>query len=65
MQELLDDCTLTIERDYPVLSFYSSGYDCGYDQEEINYRIADYLGVKITEIFAFHDTKEVYFVLGE
>lgn len=62
MQELLDDRTLEIERDYPVLSFYSSGHDCYYDEEEIRERIGDHLGVTIVASVMFADSEVVYFI---
>jgi hypothetical protein len=62
MQELLDDSSLKIERDYPVLSCYSEGYDCGYDEDEIKQRIGDYLGVNIIAAFPLMDLEEIYFV---
>jgi len=62
MQNLLDDRTIKIERDYPVLSCYSSGYDCGYDEDEIMQRIGDYLGVNIIAAFPLMDLEEIYFV---
>lgn len=62
MQELLDDKTLEIERDYPILSFYSSTHDCCYEEEEIRERIGDYLGITIAESFMFTDSEVVYFI---
>lgn len=62
MQELLDDCTLEIEKDYPVLSMYSEANDCGYDETDIMERIGEHLGVEIIACFKFDDLEEVYFV---
>lgn len=62
MQELLDDRTIKIERDYPVLSCYSEGYDCGYDEDEIMQRVGDYLGVNIIAAFPMMDLECIYFV---
>lgn len=62
MQELLDDTSLEIERDYPVLSMYSEGNDCGYNETDIMQRVADYLGVEIIACFKFDDLEEVYFI---
>lgn len=62
MQELLDDSTLVIEKEYPVLSMYSSWYDCGYDENEIMERIGDYLGITIIACLKYTDLEVVYFI---
>ena len=62
MQELLDDSTLEIEHDYPVLSMYSSGSDTGYDEEEIIDRIGWYLKEKIINCCYLKDLGQIYFV---
>lgn len=62
MQEILDDSTLVLEEDYPTLSFYSSWYDCGYEEEEILERISDYLNVKIIACYILKDLEEIYFI---
>lgn len=62
MQELLDDSSLEIEKEYPTLSMYSEGYDCGYDEDEIMERIGYYLGVEIIACFKLDDLEVVYFI---
>lgn len=62
MQELLDDNSLEIENEYPVLSMYSRGHDCGYDEDEIMERIGGYLGVTIVACFKYTDLEVIYFI---
>jgi hypothetical protein len=62
MQNLLDDATLEIEEDYPVLSLYSSLHDCVYDENEIMNRIGDYLEVTIIACLVYKDLEVVYFI---
>ena len=62
MQELKDDNTIKIERDYPCLSCYSSGYDDCYDEDEIMERLSDYLGKKIIACFPIMDAEQIYFI---
>lgn len=62
MQELMDDSSLEIEKEYPVLSIYSKGHDCGYDEDEIMERIGDHLGVTIAACFKYADLEVIYFI---
>ena len=62
MQELKDDNTIKIERDYPCLSCYSSEYDDCYDEDEIMERLSDYLGKKIIGCFPMMDAEQIYFI---
>lgn len=62
MQELLDDSSLEIEKEYPVLSMYSRGHDCDNDEEEIMERIGDYLGITIVACFKYSDLEVIYFI---
>lgn len=62
MQELLDDSSLEIERDYPILSMFSEENDCGYDETDIMQRVLDHLGVEIIACFKFDDLEVTYFV---
>ena len=62
MQELKDDNTIKIERDYPCLSCYSSEYDDCYDEDEIMERLSDYLGKKIIACFPIMDAEQIYFI---
>ena len=63
MQELLDDKSIKIEKEYPVLSCYSVGFDCGYDEDEIIERLELYLERRI--IAVFKDEEEVFFIFGK
>ena len=63
MQELLDDKSIRIEKEYPVLSCYSDGFDCGYDEDEIIGRLELYLDRRI--IAVFKDETEVFFIFGK
>lgn len=65
MQELLDDATIKIEKEYPCLSCYSSNSDCGYDEDEIIDRIGHHLGKNIIRAFPVFDEEYIYFVEGE
>lgn len=62
MQELLDDSSLEIEKEYSVLSMYSRIYDCGYDEDEIMERIGDYLSTTIVACFKYTDLEVIYFI---
>ena len=62
MQELLDDKTIRVEREYPCLSCYSDGFDCGYGEDEIVERMELYLERKI--IAVFKDETEIFFIFG-
>lgn len=62
MQDLLDDETLEIEENYPALSLYSSFHDCVYDEDEIMFRIGDYLGVTILGCLVYMDLEVIYFI---
>ena len=62
MQDLLDDETLEIEENYPALSLYSSLHDCVYDEDEIMFRIGDYLGVTILGCLVYMDLEVIYFI---
>lgn len=62
MKELLDDSSLEIEKEYPVLSIYSKGHDCVYDEDEIMERIGDYLGITIAVCFKYTDLEVIYFI---
>lgn len=65
MQELLDDCTVRIERGHPVLACYSRGNDRAYDEDEILERIGDHLGKQLTCALPLVDMEEIYFVIGK
>lgn len=65
MQTLVDDCTILIERDYPVLSCYSLNSDCCYDEDEILERVGDHLGVQLLHAFPLMDAEEIYFVASK
>lgn len=62
MQELLDDSSLEIEKEYSILSMYSRGYDCVYGEDEIMERIGDYLGITIIACFKYTDLEIIYFI---
>ena len=62
MQELLDDCTLEIEHDYPVLSMYSNGLDTYYDEDEIIERIGLYLDENIVSCCYLSSLGQIYLV---
>lgn len=62
MKELLDDNSLEIENEYPVLSMYSRGHDCGYDVDELMERIEDYLGITIAACFKYTDLEVIYLI---
>lgn len=62
MQELLDDSSLEIEKEYPVLSMYSQDYDCVYDEDEIMERIGNHLGVTFVACFKYTDLEVIYFI---
>lgn len=62
MQEILDDSSLTIEKDYPRLSLYSAGYDSCYEDEEIMQRISNHLGVNIINYLDCKDQRYIYFM---
>ena len=65
MQELLDDRTIHIDREFHELVIYSSGYDCDYEVEEINDRIANYLKVEVMYSFVDFYEETICFVLKE
>lgn len=62
MQEVLDDNSLEIENEYSVLSMYSRGHDCVYDEDEIMEHIGDYLGITIAACFKYTDLEVIYFI---
>jgi len=62
MQELLDDSSLKIEKEYPVLSMYSEGSHHVYDEDEITDIIGNYLGINIIGYFMYVDLEEICFV---
>ena len=62
MQELLDDRTVHIEREYPVLSCYSPDSDCCYDEAEILERLSWHLNMNLTHACTLFDAEEIYFV---
>lgn len=64
MQELLDDRTIRIERDYPVLSCYSSDSDCCYDEDEILDIISHHLNKNFIRAIPIYDTEYIYFIEG-
>ena len=64
MQEITDDNTVKIERDYPVISCYSQENDCAYEEDEIKDMIGDYLGTSITSVMMLADLEEIYFIVG-
>lgn len=65
MQELLNDSSLEIEKDYPVLSVYSREFDVGYDETEITQRIGAHIGEEIIACCKFDDLEQIYFICNE
>lgn len=62
MRELLDDKTLSIDQDYPVLSLLSQDRDVAYEADEILEIIGDHIGRELAEVCYIKDIGEVYFI---
>lgn len=56
MQEILDDSSLTIEKDYPRLSLYSAGYD--------SWTIVNKIDTKRERLRGKHLLKSQFFFVG-
>lgn len=64
MREIYEDEAIKIERDYLVLSCYSSSKDCCYDEEEIMKKIGKHLNKNIIHCLPIYDLEYVYFIEG-
>jgi hypothetical protein len=62
MQEILDDSSLEIEMDYPVISMYSRGSDVIVSEDTIIDRIGFHLKEDISKCWVYFDLEEAYFV---
>lgn len=62
MQELLDDSSLEICKDYSNLVMYSRGHDVDVGEEEILQRIGDHLGVCLRKCLVDPYEDEIFFV---
>lgn len=62
MQELLDDSSLEIDKEYPVLSLYSEGFDVCYEIDKIADRLSNYLGRTIVDVHWSKSNGTIYFL---
>ncbi len=60
MQELLDDKSIKVEREYPCLSCYSTERRCGYEEGEIVERLESHFDRRIMEVFK--DETKIFFI---